>query len=249
MERRTQRLIHPILDRRALVHGVTAGTATLALGSRADAAIPWLAIGKFVTATAISWGIEKILDYFWNGPDSPKAASITPYIGNDPHPATTPWESAQNLEARFALNPRNQTLIQARRPGEEDYGILPPGLVRAMDQLELEEASPAAALHCWGPPKGSPAAASMDLASSGGGSLSGIWWGFSPEGRDRYVVIRTWGAGASARAAFIPCLGDYALKASRVITEARVDLAGPRLRRLIDTPHLHHYVSADDAPC
>jgi hypothetical protein len=248
MERRTPGLIQPILDRRTLVHGVAAGTATLALGNRADAAIPWLAIGKFVTATAISWGIGKVLDYFWNAPDSPKAASIIPYIKPDPYPATTPWESARDLDARFALN-GGQTLIQARPSGEEDYGVLPPGLVRAMDQLRLDEASPAAALHCWGAPKGNPETASLDLADVGGGSLSGIWWGHSPEGRERYVVIRTWSSGASARAAFIPCLGDYAMKASRVIKEARVDLAGPRLRRLIVTPHEHRYVSSDDAPC
>jgi hypothetical protein len=247
MERRLPFVIHPIFDRRTLVHGVAASAATLTLGRPADAAVPWLAIGKFVTTTAISWAIEKILDYVFVSPDSPKAASILPYIQNEPAPATTPWTPSEQVEFRFAWYAQ-QTQLEARHPGEQRAGVIPPGLVRAMNQLELEEASPATALHYWGPPQGNPASAALDLASYGGGSLSGIWWGKSPEGRERFVVIRTWGAGRSARAAYIPCLGAYAERAWSLFETGNVSLAGPRLRRLIETPHLHTYVSSDDAP-
>ncbi|MBI5536570.1 MAG: hypothetical protein HY898_27870 [Deltaproteobacteria bacterium] len=227
-----------LLPRRGLVQGAAALAVLSVLPREAEAAVPWLALGRFVAAAAISWGIGKVLDHFWESAMSPRAAGIKRYIGDSARFVTTTSATTGGVEGRF-----RDSLLEAKADNAVNYYIVPLGLIRAMEIVGREEASPSTAFAHWGPPTSHLVYNALPLA--GGGVLTGLWWGRNRQGRHRFVVVRTTRSGS---AGYIPCLGDYALKAERVVRDRQIALAGPRLRRLIEDPTAHVYDSADDAP-
>lgn len=237
-----------LLPRRRLLQGAAAAGATLALPGNAEALIPWLAIGRFVAATAISWAIGKVLDHFWDGVNAPKADPIKRHISNTERFLTTPSETTRRVEARFgtqyAETGRRQTLLEAREASASTYRVIPMGFLKSMDIIAQEEASPSAAFNYWGSPDDVPLVGSP-LEFADGGTLIGLWWGKSSTGRRRFVVIRTT---VTKHAGYIPCLGNYAETAHKVVSQGQVNLAGDRLKRLIRDPTAHVYDPDDDAP-
>jgi hypothetical protein len=254
-----------LVPRRRLLQGASAAAVSLLLPRHANAqaaalwelleTVPWLKIGKFVAATGISWGIGKVLDHFWDSPSSSKSDDIKKDISNQPHVITTVSGISGGVESRFGVRMNTTTLVEAKGRNEVNYRQIPAGLITAMDNIQLDvritlkkeeraAASPGEAFRCWGAPTNRPLVGCPVSNLPQGGTLVGLWWGQDAWGRRRFVVIRT----TPTSAGYIPCLGDVAEHAYKVVSEGRLDLAGPRLGTLIQTPAAHAYLPSDDAP-
>ena len=249
-----------LLRRRLLLQGASAAAVSLLLPGRADAqgalgailrAIPWRKIGEYVAEAAIGWGVGKVLDHFWEHPSSPKANDILPYIDHQQNWVTTTSRAEGGIEGRFGLR-MNKTVVEAKKPKDADYQSVPTGLITAMDNIQLDSridekyrsaASPDEAFRYWGVPTSDIVGCPVTNLPNGG-TLVGLWWGQDAAGRRRFVVVRE----TTTYAGYIPCLHDYAERAHRVVKEGRLDLAGGRLKSLIETPAAFKYVWDDDAP-
>ena len=245
------------ISRRKLMVGAACGASCLALPTPARAVPPlWIAFGKFIAATAVSWGITKVLDYFWEHPASAKAEPLKSHFHDDPKLEVTPSATTGNVQAWFApVAPRwkpvdrpafeGETLLHARHVDGSRHGIVPSQFVRALDDLRREEATLATAFTYWGPLDGEAIVGSpLDLERFGGGSLIGVWWGRTRKGGRRFVVIRNTSVGA----VYIPCINDYAEDAFRVVSEGDLTRARGRLTTLIVSPRDHRFNLKQDAP-